>query len=301
MSKGLRAPGPTQSNQVSGLVAVILALQHAPDFAPILIRANPGYVKGRLTKHPACWEDHGPIGVENAAAHARAAAYHLRRHSATTAFQWVKGHNGDAGDEAEDSKHEGWDRKIKKDDLDLYIPCNLLLQGAKLAAITPSTACQSTRTRANPASRRKTMLHPNFARYALEEITGCRETDATLWKHLRKTERRFQVRCFLYRAIHNACNVGSFREKIAAFAHRATCLLCEDEVKPMMHLLTQSSSLTVRDVWSYAQILWPQGDTSWPKMNSGTILSVGTAKDPFSSLPPKATTDNGPRLSPRAS
>ena len=61
-----RVLGPSQSNQVSKIVAVIEAVSTVPTFYPLKINTDSCYVIDRLTKHLKNWEDNGWIGVDNA-------------------------------------------------------------------------------------------------------------------------------------------------------------------------------------------------------------------------------------------
>lgn len=61
-----RVPGPSQSNQVSKIVAVIEAVSTVLTFYPLKINTDSCYMIDGLTKHLKNWEDNGWIGVDNA-------------------------------------------------------------------------------------------------------------------------------------------------------------------------------------------------------------------------------------------
>ncbi|EPQ53497.1 ribonuclease H, partial [Gloeophyllum trabeum ATCC 11539] len=102
LNRALRVPGPLQSNQVGELSAIIVALQLVDCFAPVTIISASLYAIEGLTSHLGNWEDKGWINVSNAPFF-QAAAYQLRRRSAATHFQWIKGHSGHPGNEAADA------------------------------------------------------------------------------------------------------------------------------------------------------------------------------------------------------
>jgi ribonuclease HI len=97
-NKAIKIPGVEQSNQIGELVAVIGAMQNLPTFYPLKINTDSKYVINGLTTHLPHWEDIGWIGIQNASLFQRA-AFLLRHKSATTHLKWVKGHNGDLGNE----------------------------------------------------------------------------------------------------------------------------------------------------------------------------------------------------------
>ncbi|KAN0115797.1 Ribonuclease H-like domain containing protein, partial [Russula decolorans] len=93
-----RIPGRHQSNQIGKVTAIIQAVSATPPFHPLKIFSDLKYTIAGLTKHLNTWEDIGWIGIKNAAFFKRA-AYLLKSRTATTHFKWVKGHNGDHGNE----------------------------------------------------------------------------------------------------------------------------------------------------------------------------------------------------------
>jgi ribonuclease HI len=69
-----------------------------------MIKTDSRYVIDGLTKHLKEWEDQGWIGIKNKEWFKRA-VYLLRRRTAQTRFKWVKGHNGELGNERSDHLH----------------------------------------------------------------------------------------------------------------------------------------------------------------------------------------------------
>ena len=92
----IKNPEGNQSNQVGELIAIITAIKSTPNFIPLKIISDSKYMIDRLMTHLTQWENHGWIQVKNAELF-QETAYLLRQRSATTAFQWVKGHEGTLG------------------------------------------------------------------------------------------------------------------------------------------------------------------------------------------------------------
>ena len=117
----IRVPGERQSNQVGELAAAIKAISSVPSFTPLVIITDSKYVINGLTTHLREWEDDGWIGIENAQLFKRA-AYLLRRRTATTSFKWVKGHDGNLGNEESDKLAKEGANKEAIDYLDMDVP-----------------------------------------------------------------------------------------------------------------------------------------------------------------------------------
>jgi ribonuclease HI len=131
----LRNPGRAQSNQVGELIAVIAAIERTPKNQPLRIITDSKYAIEGLTTNLKIWEDQGWIGVKNANLFKRA-TYLMRCRTAETAFQWVKGHNRDPGNEGSDRLAKDGANKDAPDDLETNIPREFDVQGAKLMALT---------------------------------------------------------------------------------------------------------------------------------------------------------------------
>jgi len=64
----------------------------------------------------------------------------MRHRSARMTMQWVKGHNGNEGNERSDALAKQGANKQQPDPLNLDIPKELDVQGAKLATLMQATA-----------------------------------------------------------------------------------------------------------------------------------------------------------------
>jgi ribonuclease HI len=101
-NRALRIPGNAQSNQVGKIAAIIAALEIVPPYQLVKIYTDSKYVIEGLTTHLGTWEDDGWIDIKNTRLFRKAA--HLMRHrSAKTTMQWVKGHDGNQGNEGSDA------------------------------------------------------------------------------------------------------------------------------------------------------------------------------------------------------
>jgi ribonuclease HI len=274
----IRTPGTSQSNQIGELTATVLAIQAVPHFVPIKLVTDSTYVINGLTKHLLTWENHGWINIKNAHFFKKA-AHLLRRRTATTHFKWVKGHNGNQGNEGSDALAKEGAQKAIPDILDLSIPKEFDVQGAKLCTITQAIAYKGI-IESKPQRERETATRNlQRTRDAVNDYCGSQETNETIWYSLRKKVLRTRVKQFLYKTMHNVYMVGSKWRHIRGAQERQSCTICHVE-DSMEHILTECSTLSRRTVWNLAQQLWPHAPELWPNINLGTILGIGCLSIP---------------------
>lgn len=139
LNKAIKIPGGKHSNQIGEIAAAIVAAETLPDFCKLTIVTDSMYVIEGLTKHLEDWENKGWIGIENADLFKRA-AYLLKRRSAPTYLEWVKGHRGTWGNEESDRLAKEGAEKNATDILSLHVPATFNLQGAKLATLSQALA-----------------------------------------------------------------------------------------------------------------------------------------------------------------
>ena len=134
-----------------------------------------------LTKFLSKWEDRGWINIKNTDFF-RKVAYLLKKRSATTSFQWVKGHEGNQENEESDRLAKEGAEKELLDIMDLDIPIEYDLQGAKLSALTQAIAYKGIQERKPKYLRATTSENIQQAREAIHAHSGTLETDETIWK-----------------------------------------------------------------------------------------------------------------------
>lgn len=237
------------------------------------IHTDSKYVIEGLTKQLAKWEDIGWTEIKNAPLFQKV-AFLLRRRTATTQFKWVKGHSSDHGNEESDKlAKEGAEKEIP-DNLDLHIPPEFAIQGAKLAAMTQALAykaIQKIKTKNVPP------ITPHLIqkiREAIKNTNGQSEMDATIWKGLRKPILRTRVQQFLYKSIHQALMVGDVWNHIPNYEYRETCPKC-NTTESMEHILTRCDEDANHIIWNLAKEIWPHRSKPWPEISFGLILGIG--------------------------
>ncbi|KAG1870492.1 RnaseH-domain-containing protein, partial [Suillus tomentosus] len=242
--------------------------------APITIITDSRYAIDGLTNHLRNWEDQGWIGIANSELF-KATAYHLRKRAATTAFRWIKGHNGIRGNEEADNLASIGAQKNLCDHLDVNIPKNFDLQGAKLNKITQATAYQGIMSSLKLEQKRSTTGLLEITRHAVGVVSKTQETDQSIWlsRHHKDLSKKFQN--FVFRALHNSLKVGDFWINIPNYEQRARCPHCRETTESIEHILVECDHPAGKLIWSLAKQLWPYEDTPWPDASLGTILGCG--------------------------
>jgi ribonuclease HI len=182
-NQAIRVPGEAQSNQVGKLAAVIAAINTTAPYQPLKIISDSKCVIEGLTTHPDTWENDGWINIKNAPLFKKA-CHLLRRRSAKTTLQWVKGHNWTLGNEESDRLAKEGATKQNPDRLDLEIPAEFDIQGAKLSTLTQAKAYRGILEKKDVTTRNTTKNNLQLTRDAITNLTGKNETDATIWRSI---------------------------------------------------------------------------------------------------------------------
>ena len=204
------------------------------------------YMINGLTTHLTEWEDNGWIGIKNAPLFKKA-AYLLKRRSAPTLFKWVKGHSGDEGNEGSDQLAKEGAEKANPDELNLKIPKEFNLQGAKLATLSQAIVYKGILEQRGPYTQPETSNNLESAQIAIAEYTQTLGTDETIWCGLQKPMIRIKIRQFLYKAMHETQKIGHFWSHIPGYKERQNCPTCQVP-ELMTHILIHCRATPVRAI-----------------------------------------------------
>ncbi|SRR6266446_10669030 len=150
---------------------------------------------------------------------------------------------GTQGNEENDRlAKEGSNQEILEP-IDLQIPTNFSIQGAKLATINQATAYRGILEKKHKQLRPEATRNLETTRIAIEEISGTKETNTTIWKGTRKTTLRTRVQQVLYKTIHKAYMIGDKWTGIFNYKEHAHCQNC-NRTESMQHILLECESQT---------------------------------------------------------
>ena len=278
-NRAIKIDGISHSNQSGELIAVLAILLDAPNYAPVQIRTDSRFVIDGLTKHLRDWEDRGWLGITHAELF-KATAYRLRLRSAPTSFVWIKGHSGHIGNEKADALAKEGAAKQDYDELDLTVPPEFDLQGAKLASISQTMAYQGVmkEKQQRQTYRRTTTVQLDMTRHAVEQVNKELESDQAVWHSCRNNDISLNIRQFIFKVLHDTHRIGQYWENIPQYEHRAICSTCGHTNEDLDHILTQCHNETRKTLWGLAERLWPHSAEEWPEIKIGTILGSGLIK-----------------------
>ncbi|KAH7913235.1 hypothetical protein BJ138DRAFT_1002755, partial [Hygrophoropsis aurantiaca] len=245
---------------------------------PITIKTDSRYVIDGLTTHLTTWEDKGWIEIDNRELF-EATAFNLRRRSAPTHFEWIKGHSGIEGNEKADKLAAAGVNKTTQDEIDTNIPDDFKFQGAKLCTLSQSTAYKLIRNTKRAKERRHTTINIDKTKQGILAITGQMEKEDTIWNNIINRNFTPKIRQFLFKAMHNTFKVGKYWLNIAECEQRAKCAICHENTDSLEHILTECPQGPQKIIWELTKKLWPHQQTfPWTHPTLGSILGCGIIK-----------------------
>lgn len=157
-----------QSNNAGEAAAILLAVQTTPPEVYLHIKSDSQLIINNVTKLLTTREDEGWIGNVNKVL-MKALVAQLRRRKGITLFEKVKGHAGIEGNEGADRLANTGANKPEPDEIDLDVPPEYEVPGAKLATRTQAQLYQSIiEMRENPY-RKGTITHLDMTRWAVHD------------------------------------------------------------------------------------------------------------------------------------
>ena len=119
--------------------------------------------------------------------------YLLRHQSAPTTFTWVKSHRGNQGNEESDRPAKEGANKQTPDELDLDIPDEFNIQGAKLRSMTQALTYKGVMEKRQRLTRESSKENIEEARRVIAMINKTQETAETIWTQIKKPVLRHRV------------------------------------------------------------------------------------------------------------
>ncbi|ETW82840.1 ribonuclease H [Heterobasidion irregulare TC 32-1] len=214
-NQAIKIANMSHSNQSGELVAVLATLIDAPNYALVQIQTDSRFVIDGLTKHLKDWEDRGWLGMHYKELF-KATAYQLQLQLATTSFVWIKGHSGDMGNKRADALARKGATKQNYNEIDLTVPPEFDLQGAKLATITQTMAYQGVLKEKHKkhTDQKTTMMRLDITQYAIERINGNLEADQSIWHSCQSKDISLTIRQFIFKALHDTHHIGQYWDHI---------------------------------------------------------------------------------------
>jgi hypothetical protein len=128
--------------------------------------------------------------------------------------------------------------------------------------------------------KKATEENPERARDAIEEVSGMKEKDETIWMCCRSKNLRLETRQFTYKIISNSFRVGISWLGTGQYESRAICPSpCGHAYETMDRILTKCKANHVTHIWKLAKMIWPHNEThKWPGTEISLIMGCGAVK-----------------------
>ena len=212
--------GPEQSNQVGELLTILHVAKTHPPKAAVTIKSDSKYAIDGLTTHLNHWEDSGWLDVHHAEIFKCITAW-LKHRSNVTRFIWVKGHAGNAGNEAADElAREGAEMELTDDHLDLTHPRNKIPTGARLSSLSQADLYRHIKKYKKLKPRGSTEANVGRIQACVEEHFRLRPSRQAIWKSTRSKDMSRNVRDYLWKNVHSAYKLGRFWDNIPGYELR---------------------------------------------------------------------------------
>ncbi|KAF8520134.1 hypothetical protein JB92DRAFT_2551909, partial [Gautieria morchelliformis] len=151
---------------------------------------NSTYAAASIIEGLNKWEDMAWLNVDNTNIFQKI-KYEITTRGAVTTFEWVKGHAGTKGNEEADRLASEGANKEEINEIDLTVPADYKLQGARLQSLTQkllapyimqsAVIMREKKHHLVTKTRRKKLAE---TRAELQETLGVSPTDRTIWKML---------------------------------------------------------------------------------------------------------------------
>jgi ribonuclease HI/exonuclease III len=285
-NRAIRVPQEMkQSNQTGEMLAIKQLAEEADPERNLRIETDSRYAIAACTTNLRKMEDEGFIGVSNREL-IQVAIARLRQRKTQTKVKWIKGHNGHVRNEGADEMARKAIEKTDQDPIDMSIPPNLQLTGAKIAGLSQKLAQKGIREikEKNLEDRHQTATNIDIIKDDIEEKSAYRPATSTIWTSIRNKDLSPSFRYFAWMAIHDAYMMGQnwLRDNYTQEQKdRAMCQYC-GALETMDHVLLRCNEPDREAIWRVAEKLWEEkvGPGTWEEPTLGTILGCALVTFP---------------------
>ncbi|TFK92560.1 ribonuclease H-like protein [Polyporus arcularius HHB13444] len=269
-----------QSNQTGEITATLLASTAADERTRVIQETDSQTTMFALTKWRSQHEDTGYILQKNAGL-TRTTIARLRMRKAHTVFRWVRGHSGHSRNEEADRLAALGAEKESRDDLNLDIPDELKVSGAKLQAISQKLAYRAIRKRKDALVKPRPSAVANIDRITcgIQGAFDVQVQEASIWVSFRSRHVARPVSQFLWMAVHDGYMIGKYwlRPSMAAdLQQRATCAIC-GECETMTHIIFECGAVGQERIWNLLKTLWTLTKAKWHEPSWGVTFGAACA------------------------
>lgn len=195
----------------------------------------------------------------------------VRYRSNTTKIVWIKGHNGNKGNDEADKLAGVGATLPPTDTTGPPAPTNTIPSGAKLSELAQRDFYYGIKKTARPKPRKGSENNLGRIQACAEAYYAHTPKYETIWASTRHKDLTKKTQEFLWKGIHNAFKIGSFWKNIPNYEHRGTCPHCDTE-ESMEHILTECTAPGRSIIWNLANELWRKRSQTPIPENYGALL-----------------------------
>ncbi|KAJ7890740.1 hypothetical protein B0H13DRAFT_1626199 [Mycena leptocephala] len=102
-------------------------------------------------------------------------------------------------------------------------------------------------------------------------------SDSNIWRAVYTKDLLPRTTQFLWKGLHDAHRIGTYRTHIPECEDRAICKNC-DILEDLEHILVRCGCPGQEIIWQAAETLWLEKEPCWPPVSLGSILGCGLAE-----------------------
>ncbi|KAJ3735973.1 hypothetical protein DFJ43DRAFT_990557 [Lentinula guzmanii] len=246
----------------------------------LLLKTDSRFVINILKNHRKL-EDEGYISSPHPQL-MRSTIASFRMRPTQTYMKWVRGHNGHERNEGADRLASEATKKEKASFVNLGLPRELNVTGAKLSTMTQALAYKAImamKAKDDDMYRRRTDINLMRIKNCVEDLFGYVPTSEAIWKSIRNKDFELKIQIFMWKACHYAFWTGThwtIPGMKAELQERAICHSC-DQIDDLNHILTKCESPGQALIWELAGKLWDKKSSNiqWREPTIGDILGCG--------------------------
>ena len=148
-----------------------------------------------------------------------------------------------------------WAHKENADSIELKVPKEYKLQGARLAIMTQKLTHGWTQLKELKPITRKGQENLKDTMDALEESGSPRPTEQKLWKDLKYSKRRNNIGDWFWKLIHGRLRSGAYWKNVPGYKERVYCKHCQN-LETMDHILFSCTIEGREQIWEMAEKLY---------------------------------------------
>ena len=276
-NKAIKIPGKNGTNQRAEIIAAIEAAKIEKQ-NELIIATDSRYVIDGMIKNIFTWEDNNYIDIKNADLWKVLAAT-LRQRKEKTYFQWIKGHSGEIGNENADQKANEGANKPEEDLIDLTIPKEWKLEGARLQTLTQKVAYANIRQKIQSEPGKGKIDHIiQDIKEEINRIQGEYPQTEAIWKRINSPNIPNKVTDFIWKLIHNKIRCGKYFRHIPGWQDKQICVC--GELEEPQHILLECQQRHQQEIWNRAKEIWEKTEPNdtIPDPSMGLIRGFALVK-----------------------